>query len=354
MSKKSALVIERNVLARLLQQVTKVVNSRNTIPILDTVRLSASGGNLTVTATDLDIEISCTTECDGEIGACVNARLLSGIVNKIPADAKVTIAEDGDDITVKSGRSRFKLPTLPMDDYPSMEVGDFSATFSIDLAAAVDPVAFAMSSEVTRYYLCGAYLHTEDDKIVAVATDGHRLARNAGGDGNVPAGVILPSKLVGIIPGGEVTLSVSSAKVRVETSDTTITSRVVDGTYPDYQRIIPKENNRVATVDRDSLLSAVSRVAVVSSERGRGVRLDIGDEKISLAVHGDGEADDEVAASWEGESLTIGFNADYLAEVLGGFPSGDIEIALDDGGKPALFTSKAAEGVLVILMPMRV
>lgn len=342
--------IERNQLARLLQQVTKVVNSRNTIPILDTVRLVATDGRLTATATDLDIEVTAGIDADGEIAVCLPAKTLTDIVGKAAGD-KIEIDCEGAAATIKAGRSRFKLQSLPVDDFPTMEAGKFAATFTANLAAIIEPVAFAMSDEETRYYLNGVYLQPG----VATATNGHRLSTNKDKAWDDHEPVILPRKLVGMMPAGEITVDVSNTKVRLTAGEIVIISRVIDGTYPDYERVVPTNNGKHIIVDADELQKAAARVAVVSDERERGVKLVIGHGEIALWVRAQGdEATDAVTCDYDGEPIEVGFNAAYLAEVLSNMPAGPVTMSLNDGGSPVLFTSKAAEGLRIVLMPRRV
>jgi len=348
--------IQRHDLARLLAATTKVVESRNTIPILSTVRLVADGGRLTATATDLDIEVTGSAPAEGALSVCIDARLLTGIVNKLAGDM-VEITTSDNTATIKAGRSRFSLPTLPIDDFPTMATGDWSAEFEADLSALFAPCHFAVSTEETRYYLNGIYLHVLDGQLTAVATDGHRLARNYGPEhGGGFDGIIIPRKTVGIVPKGAVSVRLSATKIQFVSGDTVITSKLIDGTFPDYQRVIPSGNDKLVTFDVPAMKQAAERVSVVSSERGRAVKLTFADNQATLEVSNpdSGSATEEIAIAYDGEPIEIGFNASYLTELVAQFPAGDVTMALADSGSPTLFTSKAAEGLLCVLMPMRV
>lgn len=346
------LSLPRQDLTRLLTAVTKVVEPRNNIPILGNVLLSVDDGQFSARATDLDIEVSTSLPVlDATNGSTtVNAKLLADIAKRVSGD--VSLELDGDTLTVKSGRSRFRLQTLPVDDFPSFAAGDFTASFDVDLASLVAPTQFAISKEETRFYLNGVFLHNPGSALVAVATDGHRLSRHTAPTvGDLPP-VILPRKLVSILPKGSVRVSLSATKVRIETDDTTITSKLIDGTFPDYQRVIPTGNDKIVLADRKALATAVERVSTVATERGRAVKLEISPGQIALSVRGDAEATDAVEADYSGEPIEIGFNAAYLTELLANLSGDTVRIALNDGGSPTIFTG-GDDDVLVVLMPMR-
>lgn len=348
------LVIRKEDLARAPSAVAKVVESRNTIPILSCVMLTAAAsggaGGLSVMATDLDILATAgapaTVNSAGSI--CVEAKLLTDIAGKATGD--ITMILDGGKLVVKSGRSRFSLQTLPAEDFPNLGTHNYDAEFETDLAALFAPVAFAMSSEETRFYLQGIYL----EPTAATATDGHRLG-TMGADLPEFTPVIVPRKLVGLVPKGAVKVSISQQKIRLETDALTLTSKLIDGTYPDYRRIMPTQNDKLVKVDRDALMKAADRVSTVSSERGRAVKLGIAPGAISLSVNSAdaGSAEDEVEADYSGEPLGIGFNAAYLKELLGVLPPGEVTIALADSGSPTLIKG-GTEGLTLVIMPCRV
>lgn len=345
--------IERNALLHVLTSVTKVVESRNTMPILGNVALIIDQGQLTVRGTDLDIEVTASLPLmDAEDGAItVPAKLLTDIVKK--AGTELSLATEPNKLTIKSGRSRFSLPTLPVDDLPTLAAGAFDAEFDVDLSAIVSPVAFAMSTEETRYYLKGVHLHTIEGQLVAVATDGHRLARQNGQEAPAFEGIILPAKLVNLLPKGTVKFAVSNTKVRITTDDATITSKLIDGTFPDYRRVIPSNNDNRLKVKRDDLLQAAERVAVVADNRRRAVKLSITADAVALELRYESNvADDSIVASYDGEPMSIGFNGQYLGDAMRAFDGGEVVIALADSGSPAVVTG-SNEGLLVVLMPMR-
>lgn len=358
------ITISRQDLARVLSAVTKVVEGRNTIPILSNVLLSVANGTLTVRATDLDIEASASVALldatDGR--TTVEAKLLADIAKKATGDIAMDL--DSNTLTVKSGKSRFKLQTLPAEDYPSLSAGTFDTEFEVDLAALVAPVQFAISTEETRYYLNGVFLHAVEDGdffLTAVATDGHRLARHRGllpeglDTATIFKGVILPRKLVSLLPKGKVLVGLSATKVQIASADGVLTSKLIDGTFPDYQRVIPRNNDKLITVEGATLRSAVDRVAVISTERGGGVKLAFASGGATVSLRTDnGSAEEEIAVAYDGEPIDIGFNSKYVGDVFGIFPAGDIRLALNDGGSPALVTSEAAPDLLAVLMPCRV
>lgn len=347
------LVIHKEDLTRALAATTKVVEARSTIPILSSVQLAAAGDGLAITATDLDI--SATAGVPAEVAKpgniCVSAKLLNDIARKATGDITMTL--DGDKLLVKSGRSRFSLATLSAEDFPTLGDDKFDAEFEIDLAALFAPVSFAISSEEARYYLQGVFF--KGGKSEAVATDGHRLGRHYGPELPAFDGIIVPRKTVGLLPKGKVHVAVSQQKIRIVSDDVRITSKLIDGTFPDYERVIPKSNERVVTVDRDALMKASDRVSTVSSERGRAVKFSIAPGSIALAVAaGEASANDEVEAGYSGEPMDIGFNAAYVRAVMEVLPSGPVTLALQDGGTPGVITSDGFEGLTLVCMPMRV
>lgn len=347
------LVIHKEDLTRALAATTKVVEARSTIPILSSVQLAAAGDGIAITATDLDIIATAgvPAEVSKPGNICVSAKLLNDIARKATGDITMTL--DDDKLLVKSGRSRFSLATLSAEDFPTLGEDKFDAEFEIDLAALFAPVSFAISTEETRYYLNGVFF--KGGKSEAVATDGHRLGRHYGPELPAFEGVIVPRKTVGLLPKGKVQVSVSPQKIRIVSDDVRITSKLIDGTFPDYERVIPKNNESVVTVDRDALMKASDRVSTVSSERGRAVKFSIAPGSIALAVAaGEASANDEVEAEYSGEPMDIGFNAAYVRDVLNVLPAGPVKLALQDGGTPGLITSDGFEGLTLVCMPMRV
>ena len=348
--------IERSALLRMLVTVTKAVETRNTIPILANVLITADPASLTVRATDLDIEITSSAPADCVSGSTtVPAKMLLDIVRKFPEGAEVRMELDGATLVVKAGRSRFQVPTLPADTFPAISQGGFGEPFTTDLAALFGHVAFAISDDASRYYLNGIYLHTVDARLRAVATDGHRLARV---DGDALAqtmtGVIVPKKTVTMVPLGEVQVELSDKRVRVTSGQTVLVSKLIEGTFPDYDRITPKNNDIIATVDRASLMAAVDRVSVVASERGgRAVKFVSAPDSVTLSTtNPDGGSASEDVES-EGADMTVGSNVGYLADMLRQLGGATARFAWSDAGGPTVMTGDN-ENWLGILMPMRV
>ncbi len=348
------LTVNKTTLANAIAAVGKVIENRNTIPVLSNVLLSADKGRLHLTATDLDIVAKTDVEADitAEGALCVEAKLLGDIARKASGD--VMLATEGDTLTVKSGRSRFKLAVLPADDFPQFPAATFEAEFETDLAALYSAVSFAISSEEVRYFLNGIFTHVVDGRLCAVATDGHRLARNYGIDVVEFAGVIVPRKVVSVMPKGNVKVSVSPSRIRIVAPDMEITSKVIDGTFPDYPRVIPASNDIVAIVGRDEILSAAARVVTISSERGRSVKLSFAPGMLALSARSEAnEATDEVAADFTQAPFETGVNSQYLHDMLGVMPAGNVIFKMADGGSPILVRGEndSWDGVL---MPMRV
>ncbi|MGN6776551.1 DNA polymerase III subunit beta [Rhizobium sp.] len=370
------ITIERSNLLKSLNHVHRVVERRNTIPILSNVLLKADGTNLDMKATDLDLEITEATPANVEqAGATtVPAHLLYDIVRKLPDGSEVLLATntDGSSMTVASGRSKFSLQCLPESDFPDLTAGSFSHSFKLkasDLKMLIDRTQFAISTEETRYYLNGIFFHTiesgGDLKLRAVATDGHRLAR---ADVSAPSGsegmpgIIIPRKTVGELqklvdsPDTIVTVEVSDAKIRLTIGSIVMTSKLIDGTFPDYQRVIPANNDKEMRVDCETFAQAVDRVSTISSERGRAVKLALSDGQLLLTVNNpdSGSATEEVAVGYEMDPMEIGFNAKYLLDITAQL-SGDAAIfLLADAGSPTLIRDTAGDDALYVLMPMRV
>jgi DNA polymerase-3 subunit beta len=370
------ITLERSNLLKTLGHVHRVVERRNTIPILSNVLLRAEGASVQFKATDLDLEIteSASSMIEKAGATTVPAHLLYEIVRKLSDGSEVSLAvnPEGTAMTVNSGRSKFSLQCLPEGDFPDLTAGTFSHSFKIkaaDLKMLIERTQFAISTEETRYYLNGIYFHTvEADgqlKLRAVATDGHRLARSEieapSGSEGMP-GIIIPRKTVGEIqklienPEAEVRFEVSDAKIRLSFGDIVLTSKLIDGTFPDYQRVIPANNDKEMRVDVSTFASAVDRVSTISSERGRAVKIALTDGQMVLTVNNpdSGSATEELAVSYEGDPLEIGFNARYLLDITGQLTGDDAVFKLADPGSPTIILDSSSADALYVLMPMRV
>lgn len=368
--------IERGALLKAVAQAQSVVERRNTIPILANVLIEAADATVQFRATDLDIEVVDRAPAMVErAGATtVSAVTLNEIVRKLPDGALVTLTEDGASgrLTIEAGRSNFSLATLPKEDFPVMASAEYAANFSAPaptLRRLFDKSKFAISTEETRYYLNGVYMHVadgEDGKALrCVATDGHRLARI---DAPLPdgaaemAGVIVPRKTVGELrkllddDDMQIAVSVSETKIRFATPDITLTSKVIDGTFPDYTRVIPAGNTRKLEVDAKDFAKAVDLVATVSSERSRAVKLTLDEDRLVLSVNapdsGAGEA--ELAVAYNDERLEIGFNAKYLLEIASQVDRENAVFLFNSSGDPTLMREGNDTSAIYVVMPMRV
>ena len=364
--------IERAQLAKSLAHLHRVVERRNTIPILANVLLRASKSNVELKATDLDLEIVETAPGEGKQtgSTTVPAHMIYDIVRKLPEGAQVELqsAADGTQLQVRAGRSKFTLQALPETDFPDLAAGEMTHSFSIasaDLKRLIDRTQFAISTEETRYYLNGIYLHAIDDKLRAVATDGHRLAqaeiKAPKGTKGMP-GVIIPRKTVTEVQrliddaGDEVKIELSATKIRFSLGNAVLTSKLIDGTFPDYARVIPAANDKTLIVDKGEFMSAVDRVSTVSSERGRAVKLALTDGKLTLSVINpdSGSATEELEVEYGAEALDIGFNGRYLLDILQQVEGEKARLKLADPGSPTLIEDMETAGALYVLMPMRV
>lgn len=374
------LVIERGELLRALGHVTSVVERRTTIPILSNVMLKAAGHVLEFKATDLEREVIEAVPAEvGQPGAVtVPAHMLHDIVRKLPDGAEVEIKRDAEKerLSITAGQARFSLQTLSAEDFPDLAAGEMTHEFEVaaaDLKRLIDKTRFAISTEETRYYLNGIYLHMAqggsgpDKKPVlrAVATDGHRLAQvelplPAGAEG-MP-GVIVPRKTVHELhrlienSASAVKVGVSQAKIRFEIGTVTLTSKLIDGTFPDYGRVIPQGNDKSMKVTNAEFMSAVDRVSTIASERGRAVKLNIGTDKLILSVNNPegGSATEEIGVEYSSSPLEIGFNARYLLDIAGQLEGEEARFMLADPGSPTMVKDASDDSALYVLMPMRV
>ncbi|WP_339703620.1 DNA polymerase III subunit beta [uncultured Sphingosinicella sp.] len=362
--------VERATLLKCLGHVQSVVERRNTIPILSNVLIEVENGGLKLMATDLDLQVvdSIAAQVETSGATTVSAHTLFDIVRKLPEGSQVELAVSGDKMSIAAGRARFNLATLPRDDFPMIAESDLPTKFQLPaetLKQIIDKTRFAISTEETRYYLNGIFMHVVDGKLLAVATDGHRLARvaldaPAGSDG-MPD-IIVPRKCVAEVRKlldevtGEIEVSLSSTKIRFRAGTAVLTSKLIDGTFPDYSRVIPTKNDRLLKVDTKALAEGVDRVAAIATEKTRAVKMSIDRDRIVLSVTSPetGTAAEEVPADYASESLDVGFNARYLLDILSEIETDEIEIHLADAAAPTLIREGQSSPALYVLMPMRV
>jgi DNA polymerase-3 subunit beta len=386
-SQSMKVTVERAALLKALGHVHRVVERRNTIPILSNVLLRAEAEGLKLKATDLDMEVTETIRADvSQAGATtIPAHVIYDIVRKLPEGSQVSLETTGEtgQMQLRSGRSRFMLQALSESDFPDLAAGEMQVSFALpaqDLKRLIEKTQFAISTEETRYYLNGIYLHTieveGETKLRAVATDGHRLARiempAPEGSAGMP-GLIVPRKAVAEIQklvddgGAEVKVELSTAKIRLtfdggeggeaaSSGGVVLTSKLIDGTFPDYQRVIPTGNDKLLTVERGEFAKAVDRVSTISSERGRAVKLALSEGRLTLSVNNpdSGNAVEELDVSYDAAPLDVGFNARYLLDITGQLDGDTAVFKLADPGSPTVIQDRDGAPTLYVLMPMRV
>lgn len=356
--------IERRELLNAVTKAAAAVERRNTIPILGFLRIEAANDTVKITATNMDMEVSvtapATVDQPGKITA--PADLLAGIVKKIPDGALISMDAPNADLFIKAGRSRFTLPTLPAADFPVMASAEYQATVETTGAALMRLIGgakFAMSREETRYYLNGVYLHNQGETIRAVATDGHRFAQI---DGDITCeipGVIVPRRCVEDImklfkDAADLVVSISETKIRIETDGLTLVSKTIEGTFPDYRRIVPTQWKDTLRVDAASLAAAVDRVMLTNDAKAKAVKLEVAPEGLRITSgSGSASGEDVIDADWTGGEFAIGFNGAYLVELMAQI-DGAAELRVTGAGDPVVIVGDGDSSAVMLCMPMRV
>jgi DNA polymerase III subunit beta len=362
--------VERDALLKPLQAVAGIVERRHTLPILANVLLEQKDGHLHVTATDLEMQITAVAELAGKDGqsTTVGARKLQDLLRALPDDALVNVDATGSKMTVKAGRSRFNLQTLAAGDYPRISLGtEQLQTLSLpqkDFRSLLKLAEFAMAQQDIRYYLNGMLIVIDKGSLQAVATDGHRLSW-----ASIPVAgdyarqeVILPRKTVLELSklladdDAPVTIDILSNQVRFRFGNVELVSKVVDGKFPDYNRVIPQGHTKLFVLDRAELLSALQRAAILSNEKFRGVRLVLADGELKIICTNSEqeEAEEQLEVDYRGEALDIGFNITYLLDVLQNTGSDKVALAFGDANSSALVTMPGRDDYKYVVMPMRI
>ena len=362
--------IVKSDLLRPLSHIYSIVEKRNTIPILSNTVIEALDGHIAFTATDMEIDIvekiQSNVISNGKL--TVSAHTLYDIVRKLPEGSEIIVSSSENNLIISCGKSEFMLPTLPFDDYPVMTDISGGKSFSVssaDLQNLIDNTKFAISLEETRYYLNGIYLHQNGTLLRTVATDGHRLAQ---AEMNLPAGadgmpsIIIPRKTVVELrkllddTETDIPINVSSNKIKFSINNCILTSKLIDGSFPDYQRVIPKGNTKNLVIPTKDFKEAVDRVSTISIEKSRAVKLSLSKNNLILKVnsHDSGNASEEMEVSFEDDSMEIGFNSKYLLDIALQIQGKEIQFSLSDSSSPALITDPEQEGIIFVLMPMRV
>jgi len=360
----------RESLLRPLQLVTGVVERRQTLPVLANLLVVARDGNLAITGTDLEVEVIATESSvdiqrDGEV--TIPARKLADIWRSLPDGAEVTVEVSGDRATVRSGRSRFTLATLPAADFPKVESGKDDAEFRVSqtqLRRLIDQVSFSMAQQDVRYFLNGMLLEVSPKHLRTVATDGHRLAMctlEGAGAGTERLQAIVPRKgvleLARLLDDGdeEVLLQLGANHLRATRGPYTLTTKLVDGKFPDYEKVVPKDLGRTVVGDRETLRQAFQRASILSNEKYRGVRLILDGELLTIQANNpeQEEAEEQVAVAYDGDRMEIGFNVSYLQDVLNVLSTEQVQLSVSDANSSALIEGMGQDDALYVVMPMR-
>ncbi len=359
----------RDDLLKPLQQIVGVVERRQTLPILANVLMVVKDNRLSLTATDLEVELRTHTsvDCKGESEFTLPARKLMDICKALPDSAGITLEVESDKATLKSGRGRYTLGMLPAQDYPSIEPAKASDTFKLPVGVMkrlIDKTQFAMAQQDVRYYLNGLLLELRPGRVRAVATDGHRLALCDAAfddDTEIDTQVILPRKAVIELgrllddSDSEATFEISNSHLRVHLDHSSFTTKLIDGRFPDYERVMPNGQTTLMLSEKDTLKQALTRTAILSNEKYRGIRFRLSKGLLHLQAHNpeQDEAEEEIEVDYDGEEMTIGFNVGYLLDVLGVLDGDEVQMAVIDSNSSSLITQKDSGECRYVVMPMR-
>ena len=363
--------LQREQLLKPLQLVTGVVERRQTLPVLSNLLVQASEKGISLTGTDLEVEMvaHCAVEVQEAGEVTIPARKLADIWRSLPEGAEVSLSVEGERVTIRSGRSRFTLATLPASDFPKVEGGDADILVPLEptaLAGLIDQVSFAMAQQDVRVFLNGMLLEIGSDYIRAVATDGHRMAMStkpctpetpmdSRKQAIVPRKAVLELGRLLDEEDEELKLQLGTNHLRVSKGAFTLTTKLVDGQFPDYDKVVPKDASRAISGDRNTLRQGFQRASILSNEKYRGVRLAIAEDQMTIKANNpeQDEAEETVPVQFNGEQLEIGFNVSYLLDVLSVLSGDEVQISVSDANSSALLEDPAAEGAVYVVMPMR-
>lgn len=362
--------VAKQILLKAISNVNGAVEKKNTIPVLQNIKIEAKNDKVVLSATDMDILVTSTFEADMKNGGAttVPAQMFFDIVRKIPDGAIMITQESPSIMQIKSGKSKYSLPCIEASEFPNLSEGELGEEVEVEaekLSKMIDKTRFAISNDETRYYLNGLYLQAmkkdSDYELRTVATDGHRLALSfLVGQLKTPFGVILPKKSVAeirrIIDGYKtVKLSVSRVKIKIVTDHTTIVSKLIDGEFPDYDKVLPKNNTQIAVINKKHFFDCVDRVSTVATDKHRSVKLILENGKMNLQVStNDGSfAYEEMDVNYSGDRIETGFNSRYLLDIIGQIDKDEVLMRFKDSASPALLEAKDMNSVFVI-MPVRI
>ncbi len=361
--------IERSQLLKPLQQISGVLGGRPTLPILGNLLIVVEGNQLSLTATDLEVEMIGRLELSGEVEpgqVTVPSRKFLDICRGLPDDAVIQFSHQDDRVTVRSGRSRFTLATLPAADFPNIE--DWQSDIELvltqsELRRIIEKTQFSMANQDVRYYLNGMLFEVEDNILKSVATDGHRMAvSQAEIDGNFERQqIILPRKgvleLMKLldVPDATVTLQIGQSNVRAQVNHFVFTSKLVDGRFPDYRRVLPKETNKTLLADGEILRQSLARAAILSNEKFRGVRVNLADNQMRVTANNpeQEEAEEVIDVEYQGDPIEIGFNVSYLLDILNTLRCEQVRFSMTDANASTLVENVADEQCMYVVMPIR-
>lgn len=361
------LTAKREDLLAPLQSVIGVVERRQTMPVLANVLLSARDKRLSVTGTDLEVELVAATQVQVELPGdiTVPGRKFVDILRALPSGVDITLASEGERVTVRAGRSRFTLSTLPAAEFPVLEEIHAQQTLSVaqsEFRRLIDKTHFSMAQQDVRYYLNGLLLETEESTLRAVATDGHRLALcevsltepARAGQVIVPRKAVLELQRI-LSTEGAIELAIGTNHVRAEIGDIRFTSKLIDGRFPEYGRVIPEDPPKIAQADRELLRQALQRTAILANEKYRGIRVALKPDLLTLQAHNPEheEAEDQVEVTYAGEEVEIGFNVTYLLDALGAIETDQVELGFTDANSSCLIRAPGLTQARYVVMPMR-
>ena len=367
--------IEKNLIYKALSHVQSIVEKKNTIPILSNILLEATDSSIILSATDMDISITETINCSViEKGSVtVPAHTLHDIVRKIPDGNEIEfISNDGKTFSIRSGKSKFSLSCLPKKDFPLIEIDKLNCEFSINskiFLQLIEKTKFAISNEETRYFLNGIYFHKKSlnntDYLSLVATDGHRLAKidlpHPNGLVDIP-GVIIPKKTIYELCklltdiNEDIIINIDPNKIIFYIGKTTLISKLIDGNFPDYQKVIPKNNNNIVTADRQKFCEVVDRVSTITSEKSRAIKFRLLNNLINMNSSDpeNGTATEDIIVQYGGEEIEIGFNSKYILEMINQLEEEKLILEFNDSTSPLIVKESSNNDLIFVLMPMRV